>query len=172
MEARLASARESIRLLGGPPLLVGGLLILASLPLPWVEAPGDNLNSLEYLSVFAALYAFVGLWSLHLATRLARIEDRRHFRGPTIVAWVALAIDIVIIFSSNAWTGGRELGGGEGISLIGLIVTLVGLSRAKRVRTERVPAPTTPPPAGWYADPEGQGARWWDGQTWTEHRQQ
>lgn len=26
------------------------------------------------------------------------------------------------------------------------------------------------PPAGWYADPNGQPVhRWWDGQRWTEH---
>jgi hypothetical protein len=35
----------------------------------------------------------------------------------------------------------------------------------------RLSAPTTPVQAGWYPDPEGQGARWWDGQSWTEHRQ-
>jgi hypothetical protein len=33
------------------------------------------------------------------------------------------------------------------------------------------PAPTSPP-AGWYADPDGNpDQRWWDGQRWTEHRQ-
>lgn len=26
------------------------------------------------------------------------------------------------------------------------------------------------PAAGWYADPEGRGLRWWDGHGWTEHR--
>ena len=30
-----------------------------------------------------------------------------------------------------------------------------------------------PPPPGWYPDPAGgAGARWWDGQGWTEHVQQ
>ncbi|MGV8978969.1 MAG: DUF2510 domain-containing protein [Cellulomonas sp.] len=24
---------------------------------------------------------------------------------------------------------------------------------------------------GWYADPQGAGTRWWDGQGWTEHTQ-
>jgi hypothetical protein len=24
-------------------------------------------------------------------------------------------------------------------------------------------------PPGWYADPQGAGLRWWDGQRWTEH---
>ena len=32
--------------------------------------------------------------------------------------------------------------------------------------------PTTPTAApGWYQDPAGAGLRWWDGSTWTEHRQ-
>lgn len=39
----------------------------------------------------------------------------------------------------------------------------------------REPQPQAPPPqgppAGWYQDPDGTGTqRWWDGQTWTEHR--
>lgn len=34
------------------------------------------------------------------------------------------------------------------------------------MHTDRVPQI---PPAGWYADPEGAGLRWWDGQRWTEH---
>ena len=29
---------------------------------------------------------------------------------------------------------------------------------------------STPVP-GWYADPQGSGHRWWDGQRWTEHMQ-
>jgi uncharacterized protein YxjI len=30
-----------------------------------------------------------------------------------------------------------------------------------------------PPPPGWYSDPSGgRGARWWDGQGWSEHVQQ
>ena len=32
----------------------------------------------------------------------------------------------------------------------------------------RVSEPTTPPP-GWYANPSGQGHRWWDGAAWTDH---
>lgn len=27
----------------------------------------------------------------------------------------------------------------------------------------------TDPPAGWYPNPEGDGQRYWDGETWTEH---
>lgn len=32
--------------------------------------------------------------------------------------------------------------------------------------------PPTPPPPGWYPDPTtgGRGFRWWDGNTWTDHR--
>lgn len=53
------------------------------------------------------------------------------------------------------------------------------MAREMRRQTElmeRQPVPTTPPPqgppAGWYADPQGQAAqRWWDGVRWTEHVQ-
>lgn len=31
--------------------------------------------------------------------------------------------------------------------------------------------PPQSPPAGWYANPEGSGMRWWDGEKWTEHFQ-
>ena len=30
----------------------------------------------------------------------------------------------------------------------------------------------TTPEAGWYSDPDGDGQRWWDGQTWTDHRRE
>jgi hypothetical protein len=34
------------------------------------------------------------------------------------------------------------------------------------------PPPSSLPPAGWYADPDGSAQqRWWDGTQWTEHRQ-
>src|SRR5579875_1797238 len=33
--------------------------------------------------------------------------------------------------------------------------------------------PQNPPPAGWYPDPQYPGQqRYWNGQSWTEHRQQ
>ncbi|MFV0634009.1 DUF2510 domain-containing protein [Demequina sp.] len=34
--------------------------------------------------------------------------------------------------------------------------------------TPGVPAPATPPPAGWYPQPDGS-QRYWDGQAWTDH---
>lgn len=33
----------------------------------------------------------------------------------------------------------------------------------------RAGTPWPHPPAGWYPDPGGAGARWWDGYAWTEH---
>ena len=36
------------------------------------------------------------------------------------------------------------------------------------------PGPDAPggalPPAGWFADPDGVGLRWWDGTAWTEEQ--
>ena len=69
--------------------------------------------------------------------------------------------------------------------LVGFILVLAGKGRrvADRVahtyvvRPGDLGRPVAPeasapalPAAGWYADPEGQGRRWWDGAAWTEHR--
>lgn len=37
------------------------------------------------------------------------------------------------------------------------------------VMTEDQTTSSSTPAAGWYPDPQGQGLRWWDGSTWTEH---
>jgi hypothetical protein len=141
-----------------------------SLPLPWVIAPGEVLRGFTY-PLFGLPYVIVGLWSLWLSANLARIENRERLRGLTILAWISLVLDLFVVTASNGWEEGRELGGGEGFALIGLIVVLVGSSRAKRARERHQPTPTQPPPPGWYRDSQAEGARWWDGQRWTEHRQ-
>jgi len=33
-------------------------------------------------------------------------------------------------------------------------------------------SPPSPPPPGWFPDPDGHGLRWWDGERWTEHYHQ
>jgi hypothetical protein len=45
-----------------------------------------------------------------------------------------------------------------------------GARRLEAAERSRV-AETSGPPPGWYQDPEGSGKRWWDGRSWTEHRQ-
>ena len=40
---------------------------------------------------------------------------------------------------------------------------------SEAVMTEDQTTSSSTPAAGWYPDPQGQGLRWWDGSTWTEH---
>jgi hypothetical protein len=50
----------------------------------------------------------------------------------------------------------------------GVIMLITGLRRSSFDR--RVRQAAAPPPAGWYADPQGQARlRWWDGERWTGH---
>lgn len=47
-------------------------------------------------------------------------------------------------------------------------------TRVSQARADVTPPPapaTTQPPPGWYANPNGNGQRWWDGSQWTEHVQ-
>ncbi len=139
----MATAKQSVRVSGGLPLLVGGLLLLVSLFLPWVVA-GNDRNAFEYLPAVAVLWAVVGLWSLGLALTLAGLDGRPRLGALAVLAGIALASDLLIVLSAVGSTGARELGGGPSLALIALIAILLGVSLAE----ERPPSATKQPPEG------------------------
>ena len=56
------------------------------------------------------------------------------------------------------------------VGLVMLIVGMVRRSSAKKRSSSAAPATTAPAvAAGWYADPGGNGRRYWDGTAWTDH---
>jgi low temperature requirement protein LtrA len=119
-------AKESLRVDGGLPLLIGGVLTLVSLPLPW----GEESNSFEYLRALAVLWVAAALWSAGLALVLTRIEDQGAFRGLAILASVALLASLFVVLDSIA--GGWDVGGGPSLASVGLVLTLVGVAQTRR----------------------------------------
>jgi hypothetical protein len=73
-----------------------------------------------------------------------RVDGAGTGRGHAAVAWVLSQLE-----STSAGSTGL-------------------LNPGPTVLTE-APKPAIQP--GWYGDPSGSGLRWWDGTTWTEHRQ-
>jgi len=74
-----------------------------------------------------------------------------------------------IIRSVLVWFAIAGIGGI--IFLVGIVLLIVGAVRRGRVQRAAVYAPAAYP-AGWYPDPDPQGAgrwRYWDGTRWTEH---
>ena len=45
-----------------------------------------------------------------------------------------------------------------------------GASYEVRAQTTTIPSSPATPPPGFYQDPDGDGQRWWDGSSWTDHR--
>jgi Protein of unknown function (DUF2510) len=124
--------------------------------------------------------AVVALFSL---SPIAPVAFLRRLGGVVLLAVVALFV--VQLGRRVGWDNldvgvGPYLAGGGGLLTLLAPSGLWPFTRPPpRPAPERPPAaaPPAPPdeaphamPAGWYADPEGSGQRYWDGKNWTEHR--
>ena len=56
------------------------------------------------------------------------------------------------------------------VGFIGALIWFFAKRKEVLAAAGAVPAMTAPAP-GWYLEPDGRSLRWWDGVTWTEHRQ-
>ena len=137
----LETVSESIRRRGGLALLVGSVLLLVSLLLPWAVAGGYG-NGFEYLPAVAVLWAIVGLWGLGLALSLARVEEPPGLAALALLASVGLIADLLVTLNAAGSTVVAVLGGGPSLALIGLVAILVGVWQAER---ESRPEPRQPP---------------------------
>lgn len=63
------------------------------------------------------------------------------------------------------WLIALSIGGA--LIAIGLAMWFKPDSVASRADAAGAATPLGPPP-GWYADPDGEGRRWWDGSSWTD----
>jgi hypothetical protein len=102
-----------------------------------------------------------------------------------VVLLAAAALFVVQLGRRFGWDS-LDAGAGAWLAGAGGLLALLapsGLWPFRRGRPQRAttrPAATPPPPlpgeappamsAGWYADPEGGGQRYWDGENWTKHR--
>ena len=100
--------------------------------------------------------------------------------GPIAVLFLLIGIGIPVAVGVDARRRGLDAGLAIVVGLVALVSFPLGpllwlLFRDRLVATIRggpqAATSTRLPPAGWYADPDGQpGRRWWDGERWTEHR--
>ena len=139
MPRRLDTARRPIRRRGALALLVGGVLLLVALFLPWKTGsiPG---NAFDYLPGIAVLWTVVSLWSLGLALRRVYAEEPVGSTPLSVLAFLGLIADLLIIFTEFGSTVGGGLGGGSSLALVGLVATLIGIWQVEPASTETPPA--------------------------------
>jgi hypothetical protein len=90
------------------------------------------------------------------------------------MVWVGLVMVVIgLIGVSGVAAGGSTQPNAAPLLLVaGIVLTAWGFARSgDRQREAKRALPQAPPP-GWYRDPDGGvWKRWWDGEQWTEHRQ-
>jgi hypothetical protein len=126
MKQHVATAKQSVRLSGGLPLLIGSALLLVSLAVPWAVG-GSDRNAFEYMPPVAFLWAMVGLWGLGAALSLARADGARGLVVLAALASISLLADLVIVLGGMQDPVVGVLGGGPSLALIGLTAMVVGI---------------------------------------------
>ena len=126
MSNLLDTARQSLRHNGGLALLVGSVLVIIGLLLPWGGGTTYR-NAFAHLPALAVLWATVGLWALVLALTRARLGDPQGLGALAVLASIGLVANLVIVLNGFSLTVGGALGGGSSLALIGLVATLLGI---------------------------------------------
>jgi hypothetical protein len=86
------------------------------------------------------------------------------------VGLAAIGLGLPALHDAETSPGADATMGPAFLLLDGLVALVVALIGALVWTLGRAAERRTPPPSGWYADPDGQSSwRYWDGQSWSEY---